>query len=93
MRCFKTILIALLLCPIAIAAQGWNDNTYKQIEQRVKQPEFANRSFVITKYGAGINLSAAKNQIAINKAILSCSKAGGGKVIVPSGTSVKPSST
>ncbi len=58
MRCFKTILIALLLCPITIAAQGWNDNTYKQIEQRVKQPEFANRSFVITKYGAGINLSA-----------------------------------
>lgn len=86
MRCFKTILIALLLCPITIAAQGWNDNTYKQIEQRVKQPEFANRSFVITKYGAGINLPAAKNQIAINKAILSCSKAGGGKVIVPSGT-------
>ena len=85
MRCFKTILFALLLCPIAIAAQGWNDNVYKQIEQRVKQPEFPNRSFIITKYGAESKLSAAKNQIAINKAILSCSKAGGGKVIIPSG--------
>ncbi|WP_018462547.1 glycoside hydrolase family 88 protein [Segatella paludivivens] len=86
MRCFKTILFALLLCPIAIAAQGWNDNTYKQIEQRVKQPEFPNQNFVITKYGAESKLSAAKNQIAINKAILACSKAGGGKVIIPSGT-------
>ena len=85
MRCFKTILFALLLCPIAIAAQGWNDNVYKQIEQRVKQPEFPNRSFIITKYGAESKLSAAKNQLAINKAILSCSKAGGGKVIIPSG--------
>lgn len=86
MRCFKTILFALLLCPITIAAQGWNDNLYKQIEQSVKQPVFPNRSFSITKFGADTKLSAAKNQIAINKAILSCSKAGGGNVIIPAGT-------
>ncbi|MGN1376426.1 MAG: glycoside hydrolase family 28 protein, partial [Prevotella sp.] len=40
---------------------------------------------VVTKYGASTKASAAKNQKAINKAIASCNKAGGGKVVVPAG--------
>lgn len=78
---------ALLLCllfPIAIMASVW-DTEYKQIEKNIKAPEFANRTFVITKYGASTKASAAKNQKAINKAIAACNKAGGGKVVVPAG--------
>ena len=62
------------------------ETTYKRIEESIKAPEFPNRDFIITKYGASQNGSAAKNQKAINKAIEKCSKAGGGRVVVPQGT-------
>ena len=66
-------------------ADGW-DTQYKQIEQSIRQPKFADRDFLITKYGASPEASAASNQKAINKAIAECSKAGGGRVVVPAGT-------
>jgi polygalacturonase/rhamnogalacturonyl hydrolase YesR len=62
------------------------DTDYKQVEKNIQAPEFANRSFLITKYGAKTTASARQNQQAINKAIVACSKAGGGKVVVPAGT-------
>ena len=72
--------------PLNIMAGVW-DTDYKQLEQSIKEPKFANREFVITKYGASLKVNdAAKNQKAINKAIDACSKAGGGRVIVPAGT-------
>lgn len=77
----------LLLClffPLASSANIW-ETQYKQIEQSIRQPEFANKEFVITKYGAMPEAKAAVNQKAINKAIAACSKAGGGKVIIPAG--------
>lgn len=77
----------LLLClffPLASSANVW-ETQYKQIEQSIRQPEFANKEFVITKYGAKPEAMAAVNQKAINKAIAACSKAGGGKVIIPAG--------
>ncbi len=77
----------LLLClffPLASSANVW-ETQYKQIEQSIRQPEFANKEFVITKYGAKPEAKAAVNQKAINKAIAACSKAGGGKVIIPAG--------
>ena len=77
----------LLLClffPLASSANIW-ETQYKQIEQSIRQPEFANKEFVITKYGAKPEAKAAVNQKAINKAIAACSKAGGGKVIIPAG--------
>lgn len=85
MRFLQTLLASLLI-PMCMNAQGWNDNVYKQIESNVSQPTFADRSFVITKYGASVKATAAVNQKAINKAIQLCSAAGGGKVIVPEGT-------
>lgn len=84
----KHYLILLLLCltaPLAALADGW-DTQYKQIEQSIRQPKFADKEFPITKYGASTEASAAVNQKAINKAIAACSKAGGGRVIVPAGT-------
>lgn len=78
------LLLLCLLFPSAMMADGW-DSQYKQIEQSIRQPKFANRDFTITKYGAGTKASAATNQKAINKAIDACSKAGGGRVIIPAG--------
>src|SRR5574344_1426056 len=80
-------LYALLLClitPLSIYADVWNSD-YKQLEQSIRQPEFAKRTVSITTYGAKINASAAINQKAINKAITICSDKGGGSVIIPKG--------
>ena len=84
MKYLKTIIL-LLLFPTLIMASNW-DTQYKQIEKSIHAPEFAARTFLITKYGAGLKKSAKQNQTAINKAIAACSKAGGGRVIVPAGT-------
>lgn len=83
------ILKALLLCllfPLMAVASEWDAAKYRQIEQSIKEPTFPDRSFPITKYGASLKASAKVNTKAINKAIDVCSKAGGGKVIVPAGT-------
>lgn len=78
--------IACLLFPFAATASVW-DTQYKEIESSIQAPTFPDKTFVITKYGASLKVNnAAKNQKAINKAIEACSKAGGGKVVVPAGT-------
>ena len=83
MNYLKTLIIAVLF-PIVVNASPW-DTQYKQIEQSIRCPQFADRTFNITKYGASTKATAKKNQAAINKAIDACSKAGGGKVIIPAG--------
>ena len=85
----KRILQLLLLClivPSIAQAKAWDEEEYKRIEQSIKAPTFLEKDFLITKYGAKTTNSAAQNQKAINKAIAACSKKGGGRVIVPSGT-------
>lgn len=67
-----------------MTASVW-DTEYKQIEKNIKAPVFADRTFNITKYGASVKATAAKNQKAINKAITACNKAGGGRVVIPAG--------
>jgi len=84
MKIIQTLLLAMLF-PFCASAQGWNETVYRQIESNIKAPTFPDKEFVITKYGASVDATAAKNQKAINKAIAVCSKAGGGKVIVPAG--------
>ena len=87
----KRILQLLLLClivPSIAQAKAWYEEEYKRIEQSIKAPTFPEKDFLITKYGAKTTNSAAQNQKAINKAIAACSKKGGGRVIVPSGTFV-----
>lgn len=79
------LLLALLFIPTVALADGW-DTEYKRIEQSIREPQFNNKDFVITKYGANPNAKPAANQKAINKAIEACSKAGGGRVVVPEGT-------
>ena len=48
-------------------------------------PQFAEKAYPITKFGAKTTNPAAQNQKAIQKAIDACSKKGGGKVIIPAG--------
>ena len=79
-------LLFALVAVIAINAQGWDDALYKQIESRIVAPTFKDKTYRITKYGASVKASAAKNQKAINAAIAACSKKGGGTVVVPAGT-------
>ncbi len=86
--------IFCFLFPFAALADGWDDQ-YKIIEQNIRQPQFADRTFSIDTYGAtsssgdyriGVDTPlAASNQKAINRAIEACCKAGGGRVIVPAG--------
>ena len=84
----KRILQTALLCLCVVMtaqAKGWDEQQYRQIEQSIRQPQFPDKAFVITKYGAKPGNSAAKNQKAIQKAIDTCSKKGGGRVVVPAG--------
>ena len=83
----KQILTALmcLLFTQAAWSQGW-ENDYVVLSNSIRQLSFPDRTFEVTRYGASPNACASKNQQAINKAIDACSKAGGGKVVVPAGT-------
>ena len=78
------MLVALLL-PLIAVAQQWDEAMYRKIEQSIRMPQFADRTVMITKYGASPKASAAKNQKAINRAIDECSRQGGGRVVVPAG--------
>lgn len=82
------ILLSLLVVGIFAAkadAPEWQ-TTYKQVESSMKSPVFNGRTYIITKFGASTKASAAQNQKAINKAIATCSRKGGGRVVVPAGT-------
>ena len=74
-----------LLAPIITVAQDWDEGMYQQIEQSIRVPQFAEKPFPITKFGAKTTNPAVQNQKAIQKAIDTCSKKGGGKVIIPAG--------
>ena len=71
--------------PLFAFADGWDEQQYREIEQSIRVPQFAAQDFPITKYGAKSGNTAKKNQKAIQKAIDTCSKKGGGRVIVPAG--------
>ena len=84
----KRFLQTMLLCMLVVLsaqAKGWDNAQYKQIEQSIRVPQFAQKDYVITKFGAKTTNTAANNQKAIQKAIDKCSKKGGGRVIVPAG--------
>lgn len=78
------LLLLCLLLPLTAAADAW-ETQYKQIEASIKAPTFPDKAFPVSKYGAKPSATAAANQKAINKAIATCSKRGGGVVVVPAG--------
>lgn len=78
------ILFLALMAGLSAHADDW-DTLYPQIVNNIRQPQFTQKDYVITSFGAKPEASAAANQKAINKAIRKCSKKGGGRVIVPAG--------
>ena len=85
MRRLSLWFLLSMLAPMLALGQGWDEEKYRQIEQSIREPQFADKAFPITKYGAKVDAPAATNQKAIQKAIDQCSKKGGGRVIVPAG--------
>src|ERR1700750_1544786 len=63
-------------------AVGWSD--VPSILARIRPPKFPARDFSITDYGARAG-SGFDNPEAIRKAIEACNRAGGGRVVIPSG--------
>lgn len=60
---------------------GWD--TVPGILARIKAPKFPARDFLITNYGAKPDADSTE---AIRQAIGACNAAGGGRVVIPSGT-------
>ncbi len=81
------VLLIVVLCAASVASQsgrnqGWD--TAAGILARIKAPVFPARDFVITGYGA-VPGGKEPATAAIRQAIDACHKAGGGRVVVPSG--------
>jgi polygalacturonase len=73
----------LLILPTGQASAGWEQ--VGEILNRIKAPQFPNRDFKITDYGAvADNEKDCTN--AFEKAISAANQAGGGRVVVPPGT-------
>ena len=85
MKRFLFVLLLTLMVPFAGVANEWDATVYQQIEQSIQSPQIIGKDYVITKFGANPDASAAENQKAIQKAIDKCSKKGGGRVVVPAG--------
>ncbi|MEO7598262.1 MAG: glycoside hydrolase family 88 protein [Opitutus sp.] len=63
-----------------LTVRGWSD--YERVLSRIKAPSFPARDFPITDFGAKVGSDATA---AIRAAIDACTKAGGGRVVVPAG--------
>ena len=85
MKKFLSVLLLILLVSFVAQANEWDAAAYQRIEQSIQSPHISGKDYVITKFGAKPDASAADNQKAIQKAIDKCSKKGGGRVIVPAG--------
>ncbi|MBI2497265.1 MAG: glycoside hydrolase family 28 protein [Opitutae bacterium] len=74
--------LAVALVPLraAVAAVDWTDCA--RILARIEAPEFPARDFPITDFGAVVGTDSSA---AIAAAINACTKAGGGRVVVPAG--------
>ncbi len=71
-----------LLSNVRADAPEWQQ--VPEILARIVPPKFPARDFVITKYGAVADGKTDSSE-AISKAIASCVKSGGGRVVVPAG--------
>jgi len=85
MKRLLVLLCCSVLSAVTLSAKGWG-NEYRAIEKRIVAPTFSDRQYMIADFGASQQATAAENQRAINSAIKTCSQAGGGRVVVPSGT-------
>src|SRR6185312_2133616 len=85
---YITVALSLLIITAGCSAQqseeqGWND--LSSILKNIIPPTFANRDYSILNYGAKAD-GKTDCLPAIKAAISTCSKSGGGRVIIPAGT-------
>lgn len=83
MKKYLLAIASLFMLSATAMADGWDARKYREIEQSIIAPTFKEKVY---KPSVKANAPAAKNQIAINKAIDKASKSGGGKVVIPAGT-------
>lgn len=67
------------------AAKAWKE-VYPAIERQIKAPTFKKKDYNILKFGKRSKTPGHLYTELINKTIERCSKAGGGRVIIPRGT-------
>jgi len=75
--------LAVLICLCGSATAGWEQAG--EILSRIKAPQFPEKDFTITDFGAVPDGQKDCTQ-AISKAIAAAHQAGGGRVVVPPGT-------
>jgi polygalacturonase len=84
----RILFLFAVICCVSVHAQSKNEQYYLQNAPfkmpAVAEPAFADRTFSIRDFGA-VSDGQTLNTVAFAKAIDACSKAGGGRVIVPSG--------
>jgi DNA sulfur modification protein DndE len=84
----RIFLFVLVILGFSVSAQNKTEQYYLQNAPFkmpvVIEPSFPDRSFSINEFGA-VNDGQTLNTTAFAKAIDACSKAGGGKVVVPAG--------
>ena len=78
------LLRELAAAPFLLAPEDDPWTQVPQILARIKPPQFPKRDFAVTRYGAIGNCKVDFTD-AFRKAIAGCSKAGGGRVVVPDG--------
>lgn len=79
---FAAILCTSCTLQAKAPAVGWDH--VPELLSQIKDPVFPDRQFVITDFGA-VEGGKEKCTEAFKKAIAKCSKAGGGRVVVPAG--------
>jgi len=77
--------LSLLVIPAGRASAGWEQ--VGEILSRIKVPQFPNRDFNITDYGAVANNEKDCTD-AFRRAISAAHEAGGGRVVVPPGRNI-----
>lgn len=82
--CVVCFCLSIFSINAQVSQVGWT--TAQSIEKQIKKPSFPNRIYNIEDFGArqGTDEDALCHE-AINLAILTCSQAGGGTVLVPQG--------
>ena len=83
-----SVLLAAAYCGVLTQAGITDEDGWKMVPEMLKDinpPAFAEKDFVITKYGAKGDADTDCTS-AFAKAIDECSNAGGGRVVVPEGT-------
>ncbi len=79
------ILITFCVSCLTCLADEW-DTDYPRLVSSIASVRLSDAEYPVTRFGAKTGASARQNQKAINKTIETCSRKGGGKVIIPRGT-------